>query len=496
MTPVEHANAGAVAPTAASPESRTTADHRSLHRMIETLLAATTTTSFRLMCLLVSMVVATGAVVLWLLFSETNDVLSRRLVETMTVEAEGLADIKRLAGTPAFLQAIEKRAQDPLRSGRLYFVAGADGHKLAGNLDRWPPDLATKTSGGVFHYTAASGSDRARLAAGVELSLSDSELKLLVARDLDDQRTFADHVRWLFIAGFGALALTCVTAGLMTSRMVLNRIADIVRTSDAIMSGDLSGRIPVSGSGDELDRLSGNLNAMLDRIEKLVASLREVSDNIAHDLKTPLTRLRSRAEAAMRDAGSPGDLKDALGHVIEEADELIKTFNALLLIARLEAGALERTAELFDVGDVARDVAELYAPVCEEAGLHLTCDAPQGIRVRANRQLVSQALANLVDNAIKYGRPANGSAAAIDVSVSLAGNTVLLAVSDHGRGIPEADRERVLKRFVRLDASRSQPGTGLGLSLVAAVARMHGGRLRLEDNAPGLRMVLELPCPS
>jgi signal transduction histidine kinase len=233
---------------------------------------------------------------------------------------------------------------------------------------------------------------------------------------------------------------------------------------------------------------------MLGRIEELMAALREVSDNIAHDLKTPLTRLRNRAEAALRSQDDSASYRDGLSKTIEEADELIRTFNSLLLIARLEAGAVAETMTPVDPAAVIADVAELYEPVAEQAGLHLEVSTCEGLQIIANRELVSQAVANLVDNAIKYSTGSKATQLAVRIGLDRAGETVEITVADSGPGIAPNDRPRALQRFVRLEKSRSQPGSGLGLSLVAAVARLHGGSIRLEDNAPGLKAVLVLPA--
>ncbi|MEQ1714225.1 MAG: HAMP domain-containing sensor histidine kinase, partial [Hyphomicrobium sp.] len=329
------------------------------------------------------------------------------------------------------------------------------------------------------------------------------ERRLVVGRDIEDQRGFAERVRRIFLYGFGGLALAGLAGGLLMSRVVVGRIDEINAAAHSIMAGDLDRRIETRGSGDEIDGLAQNLNAMLDRIEQLMGGLREVSDNIAHDLKTPLTRLRSRAEAALRGKGGDEGYRGGLERILEEADELIKTFNALLLIARLEAGAVEENMEAFDLAELVRDVGELYEPVAEEAGLSLAVEAGIGPRITANRQLIGQAVANLVDNAIKYGVGGARSAlpaASIGVRVRVVevDDGVEISVADRGPGIAHEDRERALKRFVRLERSRTKPGTGLGLSLVAAVARIHGGAIRLGDSepgarGPGLKVVVWLP---
>jgi signal transduction histidine kinase len=255
----------------------------------------------------------------------------------------------------------------------------------------------------VFSYSRTfegNGGVR-RLAVGVPVVVPGG-YTLVVGRDIEDQRQFADTMWQVALWSVGLLSLLGIGAGLLISRSVLTRIDTVSEASRKIMAGDLSRRIPLVGSGDELDRLSESLNAMLGRIEELMAALREVSDNIAHDLKTPLTRLRNRAEAALRSRDDPAGYRDGLSKTIEEADELIRTFNSLLLIARLEAGAVAESMSPVDPAAVIADVAELYEPVAEQAGLHLQVSTREGLQIRANRELVSQAVANLVDNAIKY----------------------------------------------------------------------------------------------
>src|SRR5258708_29794464 len=254
------------------------------------------------------------------------------------------------------------------------------------------------------------------------------------------------------------------------------------------MAGDLSGWLTVGRSGDELDRLAGNLNAMLERIEALMMGLKEVSDNIAHDLKTPLTRLRNRAEEALAKCGSEAEYRWALERTIEESDGLIGTFNALLMIARAESGQARGNMDDFDGADVANGIQELYEPLAEDDGMTLRVKT-ESTPLHGNRELISRALANLVENAIKYGKPlaaaqplsagsvATANSKEILIEARREADQVLLRVTDHGPGIPEADRKHAVARFVRLEASRTQPGSGLGLSLASAVATPHGGEL-------------------
>lgn len=430
---------------------------------------------------------------------QTNKVLSEQVLRTLSSEAQVLSATEAAGGLDAIRRAINVRSE--LSQSNLYYLTDASGSKLAGNLPRLPSELADGMTGGVFDYTLKGekgGSER--IAAGLPVRLSGGGL-LIVARDIEDQRALAARIRMLALIGFGCLGVGGLALGLVIGKSVLSRVEGMRQASRAIMAGDLAQRLPRSDTGDELDRLAESFNAMLSRIEQLMKGFREVSDNIAHDLKTPLNRLRNRAEATLRDATTSQELQDGLGQTIEAADEIIKTFDALLLIARLEAGAVSSTLEPVDIGALIRDAVELYEPVADEAGLSLTSKVEDDVKLNANRRLVAQAIANLIDNAIKYssrsGRVVGDNRLAGHVEVNVrrcGGNRVEISVSDDGPGIEAADRKRVVERFVRLEESRTAPGTGLGLSLVAAVARLHGGAIRLEDNNPGLRAVVDLPA--
>ena len=456
-------------------------------------------TPFRLTLAYLGTFVVAAALIVGFIAWRANDLLTNKVIETLEAEVLGLREQFQAGGPERLAAIVAQRSAQPGSS--LYLLVDAAGRKVAGNLNRVPVEFTEARGGSLFKYVRADGEAQgaARHAVGVPLPVPGG-LVLIVGRDIEDLHRFAGTMGELGLIGIGLLSLLGIGAGLLISRSVLRRIEAITEASRTIMGGELSKRIPLDGSGDELDRLSESLNAMLARIEELMVALREVSDNIAHDLKTPLNRLRNHAEAALRNPDGPASYRDALTKTIEEADELIRTFNSLLLIARLEAGAVAESMGPVDPASIIGDVAELYEPVAEEAGVQLEISAPKGLTVVANRELVSQAVANLVDNALKYSlddtggaRPDGAARGSIAISLARVGDSIEIAVADRGPGVAPQDRERALQRFVRLEKSRSQPGSGLGLSLVAAVARLHGGAVRLEDNAPGLKAVLTLP---
>ena len=453
------------------------------------------TTTFRLSLTYLALFSAAAIVAIVYIYWNTTVLLSRQLNQTIDAELKGLAEQYRAGGLDQLVRIVAERSGTPGNS--LYLVADSEGQRLAGNLSAVSPELWNSLGPVEFVYQRpATGGVEKRLAFANVFRLA-SGYRLIVGRDIEDRRELARMVRSAMLWGLGVMALFGIGGGYWVSRKLLARIDALAETTRTIMDGDLTGRLPVTGSGDELDRLSESLNLMLARIEQLMAGLREVSDNIAHDLKTPLNRLRNRVEQALREPYGEAAYREVLERTIEEADGLIKTFNALLSIARIEAGAGGDNREKLDVSALLRDVAELYEPVAEERGIELRAETDAPIFVRADRQLLGQAIANLIDNALKYGAPerssGNGSRPEVEVSAHAKGPIAEIVVTDRGPGVPVPDRERVLDRFVRLEASRSEPGSGLGLSLVAAVARLHGGILRLEDNEPGLRVVLALP---
>ena len=454
------------------------------------------TTTFRLSLTYLALFSAAAIVAIVYIYWNTTVLLSRQLNQTIDAELKGLAEQYRAGGLDQLVRTVADRSATPGNS--LYLVADSQGRRLAGNLSAVTPELWNSLGPVEFVYRRpAAGGVENRLAFANVFRLP-SGYRLIVGRDIEDRRELARMVRSAMLWGLGVMALFGIGGGYWVSRKLLARIDGLSDTSRTIMEGDLTGRLPVNGSGDELDRLAQSLNLMLARIEQLMAGLREVSDNIAHDLKTPLNRLRNRVEAALREPYGEPVYREALERTIEEADGLIKTFNALLSIARLEAGAGGDNRESLDISALLRDVAELYEPVAEERGLALKAETDPSIFVRGDRQLLGQAIANLIDNAIKYGTSdaaerGPGAKPEVEVSAKANGSMAEIVVTDRGPGVPAAERERVLDRFVRLEASRSEPGSGLGLSLVAAVARLHGGSLRLEDNAPGLRVILALP---
>ncbi len=463
------------------------------------------TTAFKLsLAYLLISALGAGAVMGWVGWN-VKKLVDEQTASTIEAEIAGLSEQYARGGIRALVEVVERRSRQPGAS--LYLVTTFAGETIAGNVAELPAGVLRRPGVVETNYQRQGDTESKRRALA-RIFVLPGRFRLLVGRDLEDRETLnsvmlralATSLLWLTVIG--------TVGGIFVASRVLRRVDAMNASAQKIMAGDLAGRLPVTGSNDELDRLAQNLNSMLERISELMNGLREVSDNIAHDLKTPLTRLRNRAEEALRATGSADDYRLTLERMIEESDNLIRIFNALLMIARAEAGTDRDAMRAFDVSTVITDIAELYEPAADEAGMRFAVEAGRDLIVHGNRELIGQALANLIDNALKYGAqpelPLQTADAPqplearprLDVRVlaERAGNTIEISVADRGPGIAIADRERVIGRFVRLEGSRSRPGSGLGLSLASAVAQLHHGELRIEDNSPGLRVVIALPA--
>ncbi|MBL9096675.1 MAG: HAMP domain-containing histidine kinase [Alphaproteobacteria bacterium] len=448
------------------------------------------TATFRLAFAYLILFAVSVLLLLGFIYWRTAGFMAAQADETIRAEVQGLGEqYKRrlIGGLRTIIVERSARARNSL-----YLLSLGD-VPLAGNLPGWPPN-AVETAPGWINFNYVRGVDddsevRPARAARVELL---GGYKLLVGRDMTEVNAVESTIRSTLLWSLAITGFFGVVGGVWISRNVMRRLELINRTSRDIMSGDLTRRIPMQGSRDELDDLAGNLNEMLEQIERLMMGMREVADNIAHDLRTPLNRLRNKLEGALIGQGSREEQMQALESAIVEADGLISTFNSLLLIAEAETGAHRDTLELMDLSEVIHDIADLYEPAAEDRGVTLKFVAPSRITVRGNRSLLARAAANLVENALKY--TPKGGAVTVATGINPRNDRPTFSVRDTGPGIPEADRERVLDRFVRLERSRNTPGSGLGLSLVAAVARMHDAVIDLADAKPGLLATITFPA--
>jgi len=442
-------------------------------------------TAVRLSALYILLFALCAATLVFYVTAMSERLLTGQIRDAVQQEVNQVKRAYDIGGLNLLLRTMERRARQP--GANLYVIAGPSGDILAGNVASVQPGVLgqagwTELPFTYERYTDASNDPELRHLAIANIFILDNGLRILIGRDLGEPERFRVLVRQALMLALAIMGLGALVIWFGIGRNALRRIDRMTGASRKIMAGDLSQRLPVGGSGDEFDRMSASLNAMLERIEKLNEGLRQVSDNIAHDLKTPLTRLRNKAADALDSADSEGR-RVALEGIIGESDQLIRTFNALLMISRVEAGSVAAEMTAVDLSSIVTDTAELYEPVAEEAGLTLTADIEPNVEVQGNRELIGQALFNLIDNALKYAG-GNQDQSAVTFKLSRTHDAVRLAVADHGAGIPAHQRTDVVKRFFRLDESRSKPGTGLGLSLVEAVMELHGGSLELSDTDP------------
>jgi signal transduction histidine kinase len=456
------------------------------------------TTPFRLTLLFLALFAAAAAAFLGYIYVATAGEVTRRADAEITAEMASLEAAYRQGGHDALNQSLIERAANA--SPFLYLFMDREGERITGSIEESPvEDFEGDEAWASFQVTETDldGAEVKRPARGFQERLPGGEI-LFVGADVGEAEAY---VRKIVRALWGAGALVILLGllgGVLVSRNVSRQMAELADTVAAVRSGDLKVRARVRGARDEYDELAEGLNEMLDRLERSMGGLRHAGDAIAHDLRSPLTRLKARLEVALIEAeNGTGDPTRALEQALEDANGVLNTFTAVLAIARLQAAGEAPNQALFDPGELAADIAELYEPLCEDKGIDFKAEVTPALQVKGNREFIAQALANILDNAVKY---TPGGGAVMLRARRRSSGEIEFSVTDTGPGVPEADRARVVQRFVRLENSRNEPGSGLGLSLVAAVAEAHGGRLELDEGpgvfhgtGPGLRVAFVLP---
>ncbi len=434
-----------------------------------------------------ALLLAISAIVLSIfLWWATAGLLDRETEAAIYADAKDLAARWQEGGIPALASTIDDRLAQNVEDDQIYLLADASMHRIAGNLSSWPPGV---DAAGTSYELQLQRAGMRSMAYVRRFDLPNG-YHLLIGRDVKVRaqlRTLlTDALLWAIL-----MVLVMATIGALVVRNLFRRtLSNISATATAIAAGDFAKRVRLSGRGDEFDQLAEVINDMLDRIGRLMDGVREVSNAIAHDLRTPITRARTRLEDAALHAATPEALRAAIERATADLDDIVGVFQALLRIAQIEAGSRRSAFARVDLAPLLAEVGELYGVLAEERDISVVVETPPHLMVYGDRALLQQAMANLVDNAVKFSPPGGQ----VRLTGSL-GPSVLISVTDKGPGIPDPDRQRATERFFRGEAARSTPGSGLGLSLVLAVAQLHGGSLKLEDGRPGLRAILALPLP-
>lgn len=428
--------------------------------------------------------ISAGALAMFLWWA-TAGLLDRQVEAAIRGDATSLAERWEEGGTPALVLTIEDRLAGNVDDDAIYLLANSLMQPVAGNLTHWP--AAVQRTDGWYELPIQRAGIRS-LARVHRYDLPNG-FHLLVGRDVRNRaqlrRLLTDALLWAMLV----VAVMATIGGFIVRSLFRRTLANVSATASAIAAGDFAQRVKLSGRGDEFDQLAGMINDMLDRISRLMDGVRQVSNAIAHDLRTPITRARARLEEAAMHAGTETELRAAIERATVDLDGIVAVFQALLRIAEIEAGSRRSAFARIDLSPLLDAVAELYGAVAEEKDVRLDLHVPSPLPGYGDRELIQQAVANLVDNAVKFSPP--GSVVRVQAEPAGAGATI--TVADQGPGIPEADRTRAIERFFRAEAARSTPGAGLGLALVQAVAQLHGGTLRLSDAGPGLIAMLSLP---
>lgn len=439
------------------------------------------TSSFRLTLLYAGLFLVSGLILFGVVYWPAAEYAVQDENLEIGVEFTAIQDEAKLAGYDRLPGIIADHLRERRDLHAVYLLAAPDGQKRAGNVPAMPPQI-----GRMKFKLELDGRKRDIRAQGFFLENGDY---LLVGQDTVSLHEMKELIARAFGTSAAATFLLAIAGGLLMSRSVLRRIEMVSRTSRAIVQGDLSNRVPLRDTDDEFDHLAVSVNTMLDRIEDLMGRMRQVSSDIAHDLRTPLTRLRQRLEHARRRAYSIEELHQALESSVADVDAILETFGALLRIAQIEAGGRATELAPVDLSKLIANLVEDFAPAAEDRGQTIDAEIEAGLVVDGDRELLTQMLVNLLDNAVRHSPPK----AQIAVRAKHNYGAAELIVADTGPGIPAAEREKVFRPFYRLEASRTTEGSGLGLSLVAAIAAQHRATVTLADNEPGLRATVTFP---
>jgi signal transduction histidine kinase len=440
--------------------------------------------------------IGTFGVIVSILFSyvylSTSSYVRSRSDRDIMTEYQSLQSAFQQSGRDGLIALIGQRTADNSFADSVYLLATPSLTPLAGNLKAWPPAVTEAWGWAEFRAPAPlPNATKAPLLRAMAVTLPNGD-RLLVGRDISELDNFAGQIKTAVIAVVALIFVLAAASSIGVTRRTVGRIEQINATSRAIMQSGLDQRIPLRGSNDEWDRVAENLNLMLDRIETLMGEVKQVSDNVAHDLRTPLTRMRGRLEKAYHAKRSAEVDQSLIGDTIADLDSVLRIFSSITRIAQIETQARTGAFRTVNLVEIASEVVELYDAAAEQDGTRLTVTGEREVVVTGDRDLIFDAIANLVDNAIKHGR-AGGQVVVANETID---GRAVISIADDGRGIPAQEHEQVFKRFYRLEHSRYTPGNGLGLSLVAAVARLHGAQIEMLDNAPGLKFRLLFAAPA
>ena len=456
------------------------------------LLAKTLTSSTFKLALIA---IGTFGVIVSAIFSyvylSTSSYVRSRSDRAIVTEYSSLRGAYERSGRDGLIDLIQQRVADKSFAGNVYMLADPSLTVLGGNLKTWPSTITAAGGWVEFRAPKPPNARNEPLLRGILETFPGGD-RLLVGKDISDLDSFTDQIKIAVISGIALIFVLAGVASIGVTRRTVGRIESINATSRAIMLSGLDKRIPIRGTHDEWDRVAENLNLMLDRIETLMGEVRQVSDNVAHDLRTPLTRMRGRLEKAYHGQRMAEDYQLLIGDTIADLDAVLGMFSSITRIAQIETQARKGAFRIVNLVEIAGDVVELYDAAAEQDGTRLTIVGDREVLVIGDRDLIFDAIANLVDNAIKHGR-AGGQVIVANENVD--GSSVI-SIADDGPGIPSDQHEHVFKRFYRLEHSRYTPGNGLGLSLVAAVAHLHGARIEMLDNSPGLQFKLWFSTPT